>query len=197
MPAHSIDGSVILPGAACFTSAIEALIQTVPAHQIEEIALSDVRIKAALSIPDSDTGVETMLDLSLLEDLSNAQTQSYMFAIYSFTEDGETVRNCSGTISAITSAATERSSEYTFEEFQSRTLHCQPADKFYERLFRIGLQYGENFRLVSGAFESAYGFAVAPVKYDPSKIITDDADACVLHPAFLDSTFHIIFANKY
>jgi amino acid adenylation domain-containing protein len=191
---HSIDSSVILPGAAYFTIAIEALMHTEKMQQIQEIVLSDVKIKAALSIPDSETGVETMLDLSLLEDLSNAQTKSYKFAIYSFTEDGETIYNCSGTISANTSPTTERTSQYTFEEFQSRTLYHHPADKFYERLSRIGLQYGESFRLVHSAFESAHGLAVAPVRYDPGNVIIKESDACVLHPTFVDAAFHVVFA---
>lgn len=193
MSAHAIDGKVILPGAAYFAMAIEAVTQTVSAQELGDIVLSDVSIKAALSIPDSDMGVEIMLDLSLIEDLSKSQSRSYRFTIFSFTEDGETIQNCSGTISA-TSDMVKSSSELTFEEFQSRTVHCRSASKFYDRLYQVGLQYGDPFRLVSGDFESAPGFAVAPLEFDPSGILTTDADACVLHPTLLDSAFHVIFA---
>ena len=191
---HSIDGSVIVPGATYFAIAVEALIQTASAQQIKDIVLSNVSIKAALTIPDSDIGIETMLDLSLQEDLSSALLRTYKFEIYSFTEDGETVHNCSGTIAAVSGDTIELTSAHTFEEYQLQTVQNRPAKRFYERLSQVGLHYGETFRLVSDAFESAPGFAVAPLVYDPSKTFTTEADACVIHPTLVDSAFHVIFA---
>ena len=194
MAAHAIDGKTILPAAAYFALAVEAVTQIVPVLQIQGLILSDVSITTALVIPDSDTGVEIIFELQLIEDLTSISGISYRFTVYSFTEDGETVRHCYGTISTTTSEAIERHSDSTFAGLQSRTLLSRSANTFYERLFQIGLQYGDEFRLVSGDVEAAPEFAIANLTYKPSKIVGHETDACIVHPTLLDSAFHVIFA---
>ncbi|EGX89765.1 polyketide synthase, putative [Cordyceps militaris CM01] len=190
---HAIDGSVLFPAAGYFTLAIEALIRTTPSKVGVDIVLSNVRIKSALAIPDTEAGVEIMVDLLLDEDASEGEV-SYRFTVYSFTEGGATVQNCSGSIAAVPYQSS--TSVATFEEMQLQMQSHTPADKFYNRLHALGLQYGNSFKLANGAFESGQGACVTELDFDPISVRTGDAelDRCILHPTFLDASFHVIFS---
>ncbi|TQV91937.1 polyketide synthase [Cordyceps javanica] len=194
---HTIDGSVLFPAAAYFTLAIESFARTVPVEAAVDIVLSDVQIKSALAVPDTEAGVEIMTDL-LLDTTTDHGTSSYRFTVYSFTESGATVQNCSGEIAAVPTKSGQRmgSPAPTFEQRQLEMQAHTPAEKFYSRLGSLGLQYGDSFKLVSGAFESGAGASAALLEFDPSKIRTGDAklDRCVLHPTFLDASFHTILS---
>lgn len=193
---HAIDGSVLFPAAAYFTLAIEALIRAVPANAAHDIVLSDVRIKSALAIPDTEAGVEIMVDL-LLDETSHGDELSYRFTVYSFTDSGATVQNCSGQIAALPSNIDRLvESAATYEELQLQMQHHAPAEIFYQRLHTLGLQYGDAFKLVNGAFESGDGASVARLDFDPIQVRTGNAelDSCVLHPTFLDASFHVILS---
>ncbi|OAA57329.1 Beta-ketoacyl synthase [Cordyceps fumosorosea ARSEF 2679] len=180
---HSIDGSVLFPAAAYFSLGIEALVRTISVDMPFDIVLSGVHIEAALALPDTETGVEIMVDL---------------LEFYSFSESGVTLQNCSGRIAAVPpkSGSPGRESAATFEDTQLRMSSHAPAEKFYNRLQSLGLQYGDAFKLVCGAFESGQGTAVAQLDFDPLGVRTGGAelDGCVLHPTFLDSSFHVILA---
>nr|AFK23390.1 PKS-NRPS hybrid protein [Cordyceps militaris] len=193
---HAIDGSVLFPAAGYFTLAIEALIRTVPAKTAHDIVLSDVRIKSALAIPDTETGVEIMTDL-LLDESTAENGPAYRFTVYSFTESGATVQNCSGGIAVVPSNFGQRDEcTDSFEGLQLQMQSRVSTDTFYKRLHALGLQYGESFKLVKEAFERGEGTSVALLDFDPSKVQTSDADldGCVLHPSFLDSSFHVLLS---
>lgn len=188
---HSIDGSVLFPAAGFFTLAVEALVRTVPAQELRDVLLSDVQIKAALAIPDSESGVEIMTDL-LLEDTASDSGLSYRFTVYSFTDSGATVQNCSGTVSIAPAESVQVDS--TFEQLQRTMNRSTPAEKFYHRVHALGLQYGDTFRLVNDALESNTGSAIASLEFDPKRVQVGDLESenCIMHPSFLDSTFHVI-----
>ncbi|KAJ6784017.1 hypothetical protein PWT90_00304 [Aphanocladium album] len=190
---HAIDGSTLFPAAAYFTLAIEALTRTVPARAPQEIFLSGVRIKAALAIPDTESGVEIMVDLLMEENCES----SYRFTIYSFTGEGATVQNCTGVVAAAPAQSRQPVESTTmYEELQQKMQYNVPAERLYNRLHRLGLQYGDTFRMVQGAFESGDGAALALLNFEPTKVRTGNAelDTCVLHPTFLDASFHVIFS---
>lgn len=193
---HTIDGSTLFPAAAFFTLAIEALVRTAPTNAADDIVLTDVRIKSALAIPDTEAGVEIMIDL-LLEEDSHANDHSYRFTVYSFTDSGATVQNCSGKIAIVPSKTDQRGeSPATFDDLRLKMRYHICAEKFYNRLHALGLQYGNAFKLIDGPFESGDGSSVALLDFDPIKVRTGDValDSCVLHPTFLDSSFHVILS---
>ncbi|OAR00925.1 hypothetical protein LLEC1_00625 [Akanthomyces lecanii] len=193
---HAIDGSVLFPAAAFFTLAIEALTRTASLNEGDDIVLTDVRIKSALAIPDTEAGVEIMVDL-LLKEASYDNDHSYQFRVYSFTENGATVQNCSGGIAIVPSKSAQLGkSTATFEALQLEMQYHTPAEKFYNRLYALGLQYGNAFKLIDGAFESGDGVSIALLDFDPLRVQTGDAalDSCVLHPTLLDSSFHVILS---
>ncbi|KAJ5302558.1 hypothetical protein N7476_009357 [Penicillium atrosanguineum] len=200
---HAIDGKIIFPGAGYLSMALEAITSDLAPEAVNEIIIRDVTIKAALSISDSDSGTETMLDLAMLN--GEQQTQSTLpwsrFTIYSF-EDGKTTEHCTGLISATirdTARSTPDKSEGwespdSFADLQALTTRSQAPSKFYDRLYNVGLQYGDNFRLMSGPIESGPGFAIAPMVYRPRNVTTAPGDECILHPSFFDCTLHTLFA---
>ncbi|OAA78753.1 Beta-ketoacyl synthase [Akanthomyces lecanii RCEF 1005] len=193
---HSIDGSILFPAAGFFTLAIEALVRTTPTNAAHDIVLTNVRIKSALAIPDTEAGVEIMIDL-LLEETSHDNGHSYRFTVYSFTDSGATVQNCSGGIAVVPPKTNQLGGcTATFEELQLKMQYHASAEKFYTRLHALGLQYGDAFKLIDGAFESADGASVALLDFDPIRVRTGDAalDSCILHPTFLDSSFHVILS---
>ncbi|KAJ5392474.1 hypothetical protein N7509_007964 [Penicillium cosmopolitanum] len=201
--AHAIDGKIIFPGAGYLSMALEAITSDLEPNAVEEIIIRNVTIKAALSISESDTGTETMLDLVDLN--GEEQTQSShswsRFTIYSF-DDGKTTEHCTGLISAIvrdraivsTAESEGWESESSFADLQALTTRSQLPSKFYDRLYNVGLQYGDNFRLMRGPIESGPGFAIAPMVYRPKNVTTIPEDECILHPSFFDCTLHTLFA---
>lgn len=200
---HAIDGKIIFPGAGYLSMALEAITSDLDPNAVEDIIIRDVTIKAALSISESDAGTETMLDLVDLN--GEQQTQSghswSRFTIYSF-DDGKTTEHCTGLISAIfrdpaivsTAQSDGWESDSSFADLQALTTRSQLPSKFYDRLYNVGLQYGDNFRLMRGPIESGPGFAIAPMVYRPKNVTTISEDECILHPSFFDCTLHTLFA---
>jgi acyl transferase domain-containing protein/NADPH:quinone reductase-like Zn-dependent oxidoreductase/NADP-dependent 3-hydroxy acid dehydrogenase YdfG len=189
---HAIDGKVIFPGAGYFAMALEAVSTTIPTDRVKDIVLTDVTITSALTIPDTDVGAEVMIDLMSLETTSSRSL--YKFAIYSFNDDQQTIEHCNGTVSANLGLIEESKIEHSFMDLQQRTTQSRSPRRFYERLHKMGLHYGKEFQLISGDIESSPDFAIAPLVYKPSTVNADEADACILHPAFLDCAFHTLFA---
>ncbi|PYH97071.1 lovastatin nonaketide synthase [Aspergillus ellipticus CBS 707.79] len=199
LPEHAIDGKVIFPGAGYLSMALEAITSELAADAVQDIFIRDVTIKAALSISDSDSGTEAMIDLIQLDD-QPAMPSSLpwsRFTVFSFEEDGKTVEHCTGLITALLAKEPTESwrSQYSFTELQAHTTQSQAPTRFYDRLYSVGLQYGDNFRLISDAIESGPGFAIAPMVYRPKNVINAPGDECILHPSFFDCALHPLFAS--
>lgn len=195
---HVVDGKVIFPAAGYVCMAIEAIARMIPDKlDVKQIALRDVAIKSALMLADDD-GTEVLLDLRPLPTSAKSASDSWFeFTIFSYDDSARCAEHCHGCI------AVERGSAASIERIEKYPLYADlkkqsnrrilPAN-YYQNLDNLGLRYGEHFRLLSGDIESGPGFAMAPLTFFQEQLSTELADACILHPTFLDASFHVIFA---
>lgn len=194
---HMIEGKVIFPAAGYITMSIEAAIRRTGSPQnISQISLRDVAIKSALTVSNNDSGTEILLEMQPVSTSAKRTSDSwYRFVISSYDENGQCNENCYGLISVEEGPPTSIAVEHTLEELRKRTNRCVPLHKYYDHLNSIGLQYGDDFRLICGNIESGSGFAMAPVAFTPETTTNAPSDRCVLHPTFLDAIFHPLFAG--
>ncbi|KAL8810346.1 MAG: hypothetical protein Q9200_002647 [Gallowayella weberi] len=196
---HVIDGKVIFPAAGYISMAIEAIARRVGnAINIKDFTLRDVAVKSALTLSDKDIGTEVLLELRPASASTKTTAEVWHeFTVFSFDDGGRSTENCRGLISAEPGSPTavERIQSYPsvrdLEKKSDRRIFLQ---NYYEHLHSLGLQYGENFRLLSGDLDSGPGFAMAPLTFHQHPISPEPADVCVLHPTLLDASLHVIFA---
>ena len=194
---HVVDGKIIFPAAGYISMAIEAIITLCPAFK--SIRLRDVVFKAVLTLSSSDVGTEVITDLQPVSTSAKSTSSTWFrFVICSFDEKYKSSEHCHGLVCAEQGdpvpvpVLSETSDD--FVQLQKTTNRRKPQPAYYGQLQTIGLDYGENFQLLSGDIESGAGFAIAPLTFRPVDVIATPADACILHPTCLDAAFHVIFA---
>lgn len=193
---HVVDGKVVFPGAGYVSMAIEAIATQIP--EFQSIQLKDVVFKSPLIISDGEMGTEVALELE--PQVSSAKNTSHKwsrFVFYSFNEEGKTVEHSSGLIAPTAgSPSLLRTLEVKDGLNQSRVSanHRKSRHAYYKKLRTLGLQYGNDFQLISGDIASGEGLATAPLTFRPSNVVDTKAASCILHPTLLDASFHVILA---
>ena len=196
---HVVDGKIVFPAAGYISMAIEAKVrQAGNAMDIKDILLRDVSVKSALTLTDKDAGTEVVLELRPVSvSAKNTSDSWHEFVICAFDDSGRSTEHCRGLVSAEQGSpgSIKRFRPYPslleLEKDSNRRILVQ---NYYQRLDSLGLQYGENFKLLSGDIESGPGFAFAPLTFRPYQISAEPADISVLHPTFLDASVHVVFA---
>lgn len=191
---HKIEGNIIFPAAGYFTMAMEAALrlESCP-EEIRAISFRDVAIKSALALSDKDSGTEVLLDLQPSPTSAKSASETwYIFHINSINDSGSCVEHCHGLIKVECgppSTLKISTSVLPLRDLLKQTNKSRPAQKYYKSLESIGLQYGDAFKLISGSVDSGEGSAVASLSLP---WVHDD---CTLHPTFLDSALHPLFAG--
>lgn len=199
---HVVDGKILFPAAGYVSMATEAIANTVQGEEgatISEIQLADVVFKSALVLSNDEAGTELILDLQpVATSAKSFSTSWYRFTVSSFDDSDRMIDHCHGLITAklgpIVQSVGKEGVGLELEELRKSSNKRTPLNLYYHRLRKIGLDYGENFRLLHGQVESGPGFSVASLAFDPSKVVTTEADECIIHPTLLDAAFHAVFA---
>lgn len=193
---HLVEGIMIFPAAGYLSMAIEAIVTLFPDFKV--ISFRDVLFKSALTIPGTDAMIEVMVDFHPLPTSAKSSSGTwYRFTVFSFDENHRTIEHCHGLITAekgLPALAGTLETSSGFAELQKAATRRRGQASYYQRLHRLRLQYGELFQLLSGDIESGPGFSIAPLTFDPTNVITTEADSCILHPLVLDASFHVIYA---
>ncbi|KAI3012330.1 hypothetical protein CBS147346_707 [Aspergillus niger] len=190
---HVIDGKVLFPAAGYMSLAFEAVARTREGIQpTQGFALRNVSIKAALVLDDSDMGTELIVDLhpQVTSAVSRSDTW-YEFKIFSYDGQYNCTEHCSGLV-AIDQPSTTLAAPDRDHRLKSSTVSA-PVSRYYRHLSDIGLQYGDEFRLLTGSIESGPGFACSNLTFSPDQYAKQPADVTFVHPTMLDATFHTIF----
>ncbi|KAI0398130.1 polyketide synthase, partial [Xylariaceae sp. FL0594] len=195
---HVVDGQVVFPAAGYISMAIEAMICLQEPAEVKSISLQEVVVKAPLIIPDSDEGVEVLLELRPVTVSAKSKSDTWHeFAVFSYDAAGKCSSHCHGTISLMSGSpapvkATVQSRP--IEELRKTTHSSTSAKAFYSHLANIGLEYGDKFRLLFGSVDSGPGFAVSSLSFNPQAVQREMADATAVHPSLLDACFHVVFS---
>ena len=195
-----IEGKVIFPAAGYISMAIEAATRLEKCPKaIKSVSLKDISFKSALPVQADDMGTEVLLEMQpVLASAKRTSDTWYRFIISSYDESERCDEHCHGLISideGVTSTVESTEPRPTLARLQKMSNRTTSMQKYYVHLNSLGLQYGEDFRLLSGNIESAPGFAMAPITFRPDQVSTAPSDLCIVHPTFLDSSFHVVFAG--
>uniref|UniRef100_A0A8H7N118 Carrier domain-containing protein n=1 Tax=Bionectria ochroleuca TaxID=29856 RepID=A0A8H7N118_BIOOC len=193
---HCIQGKVIFPAAGYISMALEA-VSTIT-DSTTGFQIRDVVFKNALVLTSNDAGTEVLLEIQPLT-VSAKSTSStwYLFCVSSYGDGDRLVEHCRGQIRAGlgSESRTRVLSRDERAKINNATDRRKPASLYYKQLQSIGLQYGDDFRLLKGDIDSGPGVSVGTLEFDPSPLVASAADRCIVHPAFLDSAFHVLFAS--
>lgn len=211
---HQVQGNILYPGAGMLVMAIEAAKQLAEDQHgdhetIHGYELRDVGIVAALRVPDTEKGIEVMVQLHPRRTGTKAAPSATLneFTVSSWSEEARewTVHArglVSVTLQSSLSPAMQRElaleAEARKEAFQQARAVCQkPARSFlYDNVETIGMVYGPTFRNVKELWagpSASYGTITVP---DTKAIMPQEFEyPCVVHPATLDSVLHLLFPS--
>lgn len=191
---HVVQGKTIFPGAGYISMALEAVASV--STGARGFQLRDVSFKSALVLTEKDPGTEILLELQPLATSAKSTSKSwYIFSISTYDDRENLVEHCRGEVLAEdeSQAPAGSWSAASLAETRLSTDRRKPSNLHYKQLRSVGLDYGENFRLLTQQIESGPAFSLANLTFDPSKVVAYYADQCIIHPTTLDSAFHAIF----
>ncbi|KAM6480831.1 hypothetical protein HDV62DRAFT_398719 [Trichoderma sp. SZMC 28011] len=216
---HRVASACLFPAAGYLVMAIEAVLKLAAkdvqkGRVLKGIELTDVTFETGLALQEDGSAT----DISITLKPHAAMDAVYSFSIYSDSFDQPVRRLVVGSVAA-TYEAQHQQEDHGFElEVQkqeweaarikllkTQRLAVQPVDvkEFYAKLASIGLEYGPTFQALenidtvsseNGALSD--GAACGTLKVPDTKSIMpmEYEFPHLLHPATLDSAFHLAFA---
>lgn len=211
---HKVQGNILYPGAGMLVMAIEAARQVAEnqhgEHEsIHGYELRDVSIVTALRVPDTEKGIEVMVQLHPRRTGTKAAPSETLneFTVSSWSEEGqEWTVHARGLVSVTLESSLSLAMQQQLveedrvrkEEFQTAKDKCQtPARNFlYDNVETIGMIYGPTFRNIKELWagpSASYGIITVP---DTKAVMPQAFEyPCVVHPATLDSVLHLLFPS--
>jgi acyl transferase domain-containing protein/SAM-dependent methyltransferase len=211
---HIVTDNIILPGVGYVIAVIEAARQLAdPKAQLSGFRLRDVNMKRALIVPDTKEGIEVMLNFKPVDESSvgtSAHWRRFQVVSYNPTAD-DWIEHCTGYVAVDYETSTPnpvdqgREAQHDAERWQraftAAEEQCQsPWDfsKAYERMARIGLNFGplfQNCSAVRGTFDHSgqtLGTVTVPdvANIMPKGVVSPH----LMHPACMDSLMHFALA---
>lgn len=177
--------------------------------------LRQISLSQALVIPEPSGQVETMICMKKYPENSKSSSGTWdEFFVYSASENGEWIEHCRGHISVrqttqlnMVNGSQQKEqiqSDHARQRFkaESKCTRIVQGPELYVRCAKIGLEYGPLFanmtqaRIGSAeggkAWLGAIGTIIQP---DVEKVMPAGYHSpCVIHPAALDSFFHVAIA---
>lgn len=208
---HKITGTVLYPGAGMLVMALEGALQVSDSsRRVRGFRFRDVRFERGLVVTAAD---ESPVETSLTLTPDKTVPAQFGFTIYTTTGDSWT-RHCHGAIALEYAAAGPSEVEDAatavdpWAEHTARYKHLSggegvaaeeiDVDSFYDQLETIGMEYGPLFRNVKSLFavpaeHAAHG---AVEISDTASVMPFNFEyPHVMHPATMDSIFHLLLAG--
>jgi len=207
---HVITGTVLYPGSGMLVMALEGALLTADSSKIlKGFRMNDVIFERGMVLSLNDSApVETRLSFHP----HSTQRGSFEFSIFSVTNGPQWLRHCTGTITLVYEQEASGIEEDGLDVVWQRQLAVQRSflreadslslnvDDFYNDLDTIGMQYGPTFRnMVSltavPSRKASYGSVAIP---DTRSTMPGDYESPhVIHPATMDSIFHLAIASYH
>ena len=182
---HRIYETAIFPGTGYMEMALAAAKQVFDG---QKCSLTDVVIREALILPDE--GVKTAQIT-----ISSMESENAVFEIFSLNEDTnnseETWKHhASGNI-LLKSPAEETTNSVDLASLKTACPNQLNVSSFYQELAELGIEYGPAFQGLSQIWQGT-NEALGQVILAPEN--AEDDSSYQLHPALLDSCFHLLGA---
>ncbi|RYO75255.1 hypothetical protein DL764_010541 [Monosporascus ibericus] len=209
---HKFENTVVYPASGMVVMVLEAVrTLTTKMPTITGYRLRDVTIPNALVIPETEEGIEAQLQMHCHDTSSwNQDTRCWDFWIHSVSS-GEWKLHCSGQVSTMLAENIDPNSEETdndlsqnsvvtnFKEVYKRCSVSKDSKTFYQDLQQVGFHFGESFRTLRDIMINQNNCeATASVSFGEwqQRVRQQELEDHIIHPATLDSLFHVIFAAQ-
>ncbi|KAF5554613.1 polyketide synthase [Fusarium mexicanum] len=209
---HKVQGGILYPGAGMVVMAIEAareLAEESTNGEVHGYELRDVVLDTALRVPNTDKGIEVMMQLHphRTGTKSGPSTSLNEFAISSWSEETKcwtvharglvSVTYKSSLSAAMSHELALENERYAQSLAEAKRICQRPARAFlYDTVETIGMRYGPTFRNMTELFagpSASYGVISIP---DTKAIMPMGFEyPFVIHPATLDSALHLVFPS--
>ncbi|KAM5441355.1 Type I Iterative PKS [Microsporum ferrugineum] len=205
---HTITGTVLYPGAGMLVMALEGVLRTADSSKaVGGFQMSDVMFERGLMISlDDGSPVETRISFHP----HSIKPDSWTFTVFSMTKDSSWAKHCSGTVALIYEKASEVEDDRLDDALWQGQLDMHKSllseadsvainvDEFYKNLDTIGMRYGPTFRNAVSltavpSMKASYGSVAVPDT--KSTMPKHHESPHVIHPATMDSIFHIMLAS--
>jgi acyl transferase domain-containing protein/acyl carrier protein len=185
---HSVYGAMVLPAAAYLEMALSAAVEALGA---ERVTLTDIAFHQALDLGETEgrTGKQhEKVQLSLLP----AADGQYAWKIYGAEDENSWALLASGFVRAAETSVSPLPLPLPIMDLASpmngSSRELPPPD-FYQRLAKLGIEYGASFRAVT-ALRTSAGSAFGRIDL-PAGLA---AEAFAIHPVLLDGCFQVCAA---
>ncbi|KAL9578153.1 MAG: hypothetical protein Q9212_005901 [Teloschistes hypoglaucus] len=206
---HTITGTVLYPAAGMLVMALEGVLHTADSSKtVEGFRMTDVMFERGL-VMDLDDGspVETRISFHP----HSTTPGSWIFTVYSMSKGSPWVKHCAGTVALVYEKEATEVEENSVDALWQRQSGLHKAllsdadstvvgvDEYYKNLDAIGMQYGPAFRNVVSLVavpskDASYGSVAVPDTR--SKMPKHHEPPHVIHPATMDSIFHLVLASQ-
>ena len=184
---HEFQGQVLFPGAGYVAMAMEASRRVSEQHAVKMVELQDISFLRALVVGESQAGVETVFTLRIIKSDSDIVEAEFACHACSDEASGSLEKRSVGRL--IIHLGQPAKNELPPRILGRSTGAPMDMDRFFSSLVDIGLNYQGLFKGLKSATRKM-GHATASALW--SKAEMDQQH--MLHPAFLDSAFHAVFA---
>ncbi|KAJ4863148.1 KR domain-containing protein [Trichoderma breve] len=211
---HIVTDNIILPGVGYVIAVIEAARQLAdPNAQLSGFRLRDINMKRALIVPDTKEGIEVMLNFKPVDESSVGTSAHWRrFSVVSYNPTAsDWIEHCTGYVAVDYETSTPNpvdegrearlDTERWRAAFTAAEEQCQsPWDftKAYERMARIGLNFGplfQNCSAVKGTFDhGGQTMGTVTVPDVASVMPKGKVSPHMMHPACMDSLMHFALA---
>ncbi|KAL9028248.1 MAG: hypothetical protein Q9196_003360 [Gyalolechia fulgens] len=190
---HRLGNETIFPAAGHLSLAIEAVRQVSEARglNVDGVTLRDVAIKQALTIPESDNGIEIQCRLHRLSK-PTALTAWYSFAVESIS-DGQWTVHCEGSITPLQEGAPrDPSSPVDVSSLTKRSA----SKRWYSAFHKVGFQYERSFQPLGQVRTNRnLHHAATDVKTDVECDLMPAESRYLLHPSTVDACLQLIIIS--
>ncbi|KAF2105024.1 hypothetical protein NA57DRAFT_71219 [Rhizodiscina lignyota] len=207
---HRVQGSILYPGAGMIVMAVEACKElAAPGDEIHGYELRDVMIENALQVPDNEKGIEVLVQLHPRRTGTKSAPSSSLneFVVSSWSDNlKEWTTHARGLVSVVYHSSTSPAMEQELgleakrhmEALEDAQKSCmKPVSSFlYDTVETVGMYYGPTFRNITELFAGP-GASFGAIKIPNTKAVMplEFEYDCVIHPATLDSTLHLLFPS--
>ncbi|PLB51426.1 putative polyketide synthase [Aspergillus steynii IBT 23096] len=193
---HRLGGSDVFPAAGHLSLAYEAIHQIWDQEglTLSSVTFRDVAIKVALVVPETDDGIEILVQLTALQP-GNETGQWYSFAVRSFSNDQWNV-HCEGKVAANYNPQPSTAEHSQHPVDVSELTRRVPGPRWYEAFHRVGFEYGPSFQPLNAIRTNPnlhQAAAQVDIKQESGLIVGESR--YLLHPSTIDGCLQLIIIS--